>query len=118
MRRVRRATRHALHDERGFALLLVLLVLALVAVVSAEFAYSMRLEAAAVRAYKNGIIGNPLAEAALAQAVREIVSDAAYVVEEADGLLTFCTADRAPLPRLKREKVELTGGQFSYRITD
>jgi len=120
-----RATRRATHGsknsrtrERGFALVVVLLVLALVAVAGGEFAYSMRLEAAAVRAYKNGIIGNHLAEAALAQAVREIVSDAAYVVEEADGLLTFCTADRAPLPRLKREKVELTGGQFSYRITD
>jgi len=105
-------------NERGFALVVVLLVLALVAVAGGEFAYSMRLEAAAVRAYKAGIIGNHLAEAALAQAVREIVSDAAYAVEETDGLLTFCTAARVPLPRLKREKVELTGGQFSYRITD
>ena len=49
------------HDERGFALLVVLLVLALIAVVGAEFSYSMRLEASAVRAYKNGIIGNHLA---------------------------------------------------------
>ena len=118
MRRVRRATRHALHDERGFALLLVLLVLALVAVVSAEFAYSMRLEAAAVRAYKSGIIGNHLAETALEQAIREIVADTPYVVEDDDGLLTFYTADRRPLPRLRREKAEFGGGRYSYRITD
>jgi general secretion pathway protein K len=104
--------------ERGFALVVVLLVLALVAVAGGEFAYSMRLEASAVRAYKGGIIGNHLAEAALSQAIREIVSDAAFAVEEADGLLTFCTLQRAPLPRLKREKVPLAGGQFSYRITD
>ncbi|PYM91548.1 MAG: hypothetical protein DME04_18230 [Candidatus Rokuibacteriota bacterium] len=104
--------------ERGFALVVVLLVLALVAVAGAEFAYSMRLEAAAVRAYKGTIIGNHLAEAALAQAVREIVSDAAYAVEEADGLLSFFTPDRVSLPRLPREKVALGGGQFSYRITD
>src|SRR5947199_10621839 len=120
-----RATRRATHAsknsrtrERGFALLVVLLVLALVAVVGAEFAYSMRLEAAAVRAYKNGIIGNHLAETALEQAIREIVADTPYVVEDDDGLLTFYTADRRPLPRLRREKAEFGGGRYSYRITD
>ena len=118
MRRVGQATRQALHDQRGFALLLVLLVLALVAVVSAEFAYSMRLEAAAVRAYKSSIIGNHLAETALEQAIREIVADTPYVVEDDDGLLTFYTADRRPLPRLRREKAEFGGGRYSYRITD
>jgi len=45
-------------DERGFALIIALLVLALVAVVSAEFAYSMRLEAAAVRGYKSARAGD------------------------------------------------------------
>jgi general secretion pathway protein K len=105
-------------DERGFALLVVLLVMALVAVVGAEFSYSMRLEAAAVRAYKNGIIGTHLAETAIEQAIREIVADAPYVVEEEDGLLTFYGADRRPLPRLRREKAELNGGFYSYRITD
>ena len=105
-------------DERGFALLVVLLVMSLVAVVGAEFAYSMRLEASAVRAYKNGIIGNHLAETALEQAIREIVADAPFVVEEEDGLLTFYGADRRALPRLKRAKAELNGGFYSYRITD
>ena len=110
--------RLSIEDERGFALLVVLLVVALVAVVGAEFAYSMRLEASAVRAYKNGIIGNHLAETGLEQAIREIVADAPLVVEEDDGLLTFFTADRRPLPRLRRAKAELVGGQYSYRITD
>jgi general secretion pathway protein K len=104
--------------ERGFALLLVLLVLALVAVVSAEFAYSMRLEAASVRAYRNGVIGNHLAEAGIEQAIREIVADAPLVAEDGDGLLTFYTPERRPLPRLPREKVEFGGGRYTYRITD
>ena len=112
------AARRRRRDERGFALLVVLLVLALVAVVGAEFSYSMRLEAAAVRAYRNGIIGNHLAETAVEQAIREIVADAPLVAEEEDGLLTFYTLDRRPLPRLRREKAELPGGQYSYRITD
>ena len=97
---------------------MVLLVLALIAVVGAEFSYSMRLEASAVRAYKNGIIGNHLAETALEQAIREIVADAPLVAEDDDGLLTFYTVDRRALPRLRRAKAELLGGQYSYRITD
>ena len=109
-----------MRDERGFALILVLLVMAVVGVVGAEFAYSMRLEAAAVLAYKQRIVATHLAEAAVAQAVRELVADAAYVSVDDSGLLTFYTGDRPPLPlpRLPREKVEFPGGQFSYRITD
>jgi general secretion pathway protein K len=113
-----RGARPPRSDERGFALLVVLLVLALVAVVGAEFAYSMRLEASAVRAYTHGIIGTHLAETALEQAIREIVADAPLVLEDDDGLLTFYTADRRALPRPRRTKAELVGGQYSYRITD
>jgi len=46
--------------ERGFALIVVLLVMAIVGVVGAEFAYSMRLEATAVRAYKDRILASHL----------------------------------------------------------
>lgn len=105
-------------QERGFALIVVLLVMAVVGVVGAEFAYSMRLEASAVRAYKEGIVASHLAEAAVAQAVRELVADAAYVAADDKGLLTFYTAERLPLAHLPREKVDFPGGQFSYRITD
>ncbi|MBI2161880.1 MAG: general secretion pathway protein GspK [Candidatus Rokubacteria bacterium] len=105
-------------DERGFALIVVLLVLAVVGVVGAEFAYSMRLEAAAVRAYKDGIIGTHLAEAAVAQATREIVADAPYVTADERGLLTFYTRERQELPRPAREKVEFGGGLYSYRLSD
>ena len=105
-------------DERGFALIVVLLVVAVVGVVGAEFAYSMRLEAAAVRAYKDGIIGTHLAEAAVAQATREIVADAPYVTADEGGLLTFYTRERLELPRLPREKVEFGGGHYSYRLSD
>ncbi len=107
-----------MRDERGVALIIVLLVVAIVGVVGAEFAYSMRLEAAAVRAYKDGIIGNHLAEAAVAQATREIIADAPYVSMDNKGLLTFYTAERLALPHLPREKVDFPGDQFSYRITD
>ena len=107
-----------MRTERGFALIVVLLVMAIVGVIGAEFSYSMRLEATAVRAYKDGILARHLAEAAFAQAVREIVADSRYVAYDEHGLLTFYTQDRLPLPQLPREKVDFEGGQYSYRITD
>ncbi len=109
---------HPASSERGFALIVVMLVMALVGIVGGEFAFSMRLEASAVRAYKDGITGAHLAEAALAEASREIIADSKYVGLDDAGLLTFYGADRLPLPHLPREKVEFPGGQFSYRITD
>ena len=105
-------------DERGFALVVVLLVLALVSVVAAEFSFSMRLEAAAVQAYKSGITAGHLAETAVAQAIREIVGDSAWVGLDERGLLTFYTQAGVPLPHLPREQVEFTGGRYSYRISD
>jgi general secretion pathway protein K len=105
--------------DRGFALVAVLLVLGLLGLVGAEFAYSMRLEATAARAYKEGIAAAHLAEAGVEQAIREIAGDAAYVAIDDDGGLTFYARDGKALPRLPRTAVPLgTVGTFTYRITD
>jgi general secretion pathway protein K len=105
-------------DRRGFALIAVLLVLAIVGVIGAEFAYSMRLEATSVRTYKDALTAAHLAEAAVEQAVREIAGDVAFAVTDADGSLTFYNRDRTALKRLPRTNVPLGTGQFTYRITD
>jgi general secretion pathway protein K len=107
-----------MNDRRGFALIAVLLVLAVVGVIGAEFAYSMRLEATSVRTYKEMLIAAHLAEAAVEQAVREIAGDVAFAATADDGSLTFYTRDRFALKRLPRANVPLGGGQFTYRITD
>jgi len=104
--------------ERGFALIAVLLVLALLGVVGAEFAYSMRLEASSVRAYKDHVIATHLAEAALAQAAREIVADFDFACMSEDGEVAFYTKDGKPLARQPRTKVPLGPGQFSYKLDD
>jgi general secretion pathway protein K len=104
--------------EGGFALIAVLLVLAMLGVVGAEFAYSMRLEATSVRAYKDGIIGTHLAEAAIAQATREIVADFDFACAAEDRQVTFYTRDGRMLPRLPRTKVALGGGEFAYTLDD
>ncbi len=105
-------------DARGFALVAVLLVLALLGVLGAEFAYSMRLEASAVRAWKEAVLAAHLAEAAVEQAVREIAGEGAWVGLGEDGDLTFYARDGRALPRLPRRRVPLGAGEFSYRLSD
>jgi general secretion pathway protein K len=107
-----------MNDRRGFALIAVLLVLAIVGVIGAEFAYSMRLEATSVRTYKDMLTAAHLAEAAVEQAVREIAGDVAFAVTDADGSLTFYNRARTALQRLPRTNVPLGTGQFTYRVTD
>jgi general secretion pathway protein K len=104
--------------ERGFALVAVLLVLGLLGIIGAEFAYSMRLEASAMRAWRDNISAGHLAEAGVEQALRELSGDVAFASESVDGLLTFYNQQRVALPRLPRVRVRLGGGEFSYRITD
>jgi general secretion pathway protein K len=97
----------------------VLLVLAIIGVVGAEFAYSMRLEASAVRAYRDGILAAHLAEAGIEEAIREVLAvNAAYVALDDDGALTFYTRERTALPRRPRAKVPFGPGQYSYRSSD
>lgn len=105
-------------NERGFALIAVLLVLAMLGAVGAEFAYSMRLEASSVRAYRDGVIATHLAEAALAQATREILVQFDLTCLGDDGEVTFYTRDGLALPRLPRKKVPLGPGHFSYKLDD
>ena len=106
-----------MRGERGFALLAVTLVLALLAIVVGEFAFSMRLEATMVRSYREEIVGRHLVEAAVQQAIREILTDS-RLVGLADGGLTFFRLPARALPHLPRSGVPLGRGTFSYRITD
>ncbi len=109
--------------ERGFALLSVMLVLTVLSVVVTEFAFSMRLEASMSRSFKEGLLAQHLAEAAVQQAIREILSQAPIHGVDETGALVFYRA--APgsllptrLPALPRVRVPFGPGEFSYRITD
>lgn len=109
--------------EGGFALLAVMLVLALLGVVVAELAFSMRLEASMVRSYKETVLATHLAEAAVEQAIREVLSGAQIQALDENGQMVFYrTGVGQPtptlVPPLTRERVPLGPGQFSYRITD
>ena len=115
--------RRPARDERGFALLAVILVMTLLAVVVTEFAFSMRLEASMVRAYRDGVLARNLAEAGVQQAIREILSDTNVHGLDESGQVTFYTVPAGStalkqLPSLERTQVPLGSGAFSYRISD
>jgi general secretion pathway protein K len=111
-------------DERGFALLTVMLVLTLLTVVVIELAVAMRLEAAMSRSFKEQLLALHLAEAGVHQAIREIQSEGSIQATGADGQLAFyrVASSGAPtatrLPALPRTRVPLGRGEFSYRISD
>lgn len=110
-------------NERGFALLVVMLVMALLAIVVTELAMSMRLEASMVRSYKDVTLATHLAEAAVQQAIREILGPASIQALDEDGTLSFyrvvgTSTLLAKQSRMPRHRVALGAGEFSYRISD
>jgi general secretion pathway protein K len=110
-------------NERGFALLAVMLVMTLLAIVVTELSMSMRLEASMVRSYKDVTLATHLAEAAVQQAIREILSPVSIQALDEDGTLSFyrivgTSALLVKLSRLPRQRVALGAGEFSYRISD
>lgn len=112
-----------MRNERGFALLSVLLVLALLAVVVTEFSVSTRLESSMIRSYRDGVLATHLAEAGVQQAIREILGPGTVSALDDDGSLSFFRAPEGAvvptkLSRLPRQRVPLGAGEFSYRISD
>jgi type II secretory pathway component PulK len=113
----------AADGQQGFALLAVMLVMSLLGVVLAEFAYSMRLEGSMVRAYKESVMATHLAEAGVHQAIREILGGGAIAGLDEDGQVAFYRlppgqTTMTRIPALQRSRVPLGPGEFSYRITD
>lgn len=112
-----------MRNERGFALLSVMLVLALLAVIVTEFSASTRLESSMIRSYRDGVLATHLAEAGVQQALREILGPGTVVALDDDGSLSFYKTPDAgavslKLGRLPRQRVPLGAGEFSYRISD
>ena len=112
-----------MRDERGFALLAVMLVMTLLAIIVTELSMSMRLEASMVRSYRDVTLANHLAEAGVQQAIREIAGLGNIEGLDEDGTLSFyrsvgTSALLVKQSRLPRQRVPLGAGEFSYRISD
>jgi len=83
----------------------------------------MRLEASTSRSFKDSLLAQHLADAAVQQAIREILSQAPIqVLDETGALIFYQAATGSPLPvrlpPLPRVRVPSGPGEFSYRISD
>src|SRR5262249_56117776 len=84
-------------SETGIALVVVLLLLALLLPIVAEFAQAMRLEAVATSNYRASIAETWLAQAAYQRALAEILPDSLAQEPHLKGALPFPPAP-PPLP--------------------
>jgi general secretion pathway protein K len=111
--------------QRGIALVIVLLVLALLLTIAGEFALAMRLEGRTTLNFGATVAAGHLAQAGYHRAVAEILRSVSQpganppaVYLDETGLLVFrrspVVAPKAPT----REDLPLGPGRFSYRLTD
>jgi general secretion pathway protein K len=107
-----------LPSDRGFALVVVLPVLALLLLTVGEFAATMRVEAVAAANFQAWRREAWLAEAGYQRAVAEILPDAVAHELDAGGLLAFRRTALEPARVPERLDVALGDARFSYRITD
>jgi general secretion pathway protein K len=118
----------ALAGERGVALVIVLLVLALLLTIAGEFALAMRLEGRTTLNFAASIAAGHLAEAGYQRAVAEILRSVGppgsnppvVYVDKATGLLVLERPSALGLLAKppSREDLPLGTGRFSYRIDD
>lgn len=105
-------------DERGLALVIVLLVLSLLLAIAGEFALAMRLEGTTTLNFRAAVAAGYLAEAAYQRAVAELAPDATAHHLDETGLLVFRRSRTEAAKAPNRRDIALGPGRFSYRITD
>jgi len=104
-------------DERGVALVIVMLVLSLLLAIAGEFATAMRVEGKTALNFRGTVAAGYLAEAGYQRALVELGPEPiAHVLDQ--GVLVFRRARVELLKPPAREDIALGPGRFSYRITD
>jgi general secretion pathway protein K len=105
-------------NDAGVALVIVLLLLALLLTIVAEFAQAMRLEAVTATNFRSSLSEAWLAEAGYQRALAEILPEALTHEIDAGGALLF-RRSRLGIPTVpERHDLRIDSGRFSYRITD
>jgi type II secretory pathway component PulK len=114
----RASLRSRTRNDAGVALIVVLLLLALLLTIVAEFSQAMRLEAVTATNFRSSLAETWLAEAGYQRALAEILPDALAHELDAGGALQFRRA-RIGIPTVpERLDLHIDQTRFSYRITD
>jgi general secretion pathway protein K len=114
----RRAHPGSSPSDAGVALIVVLLILALLLTIVAEFTQAMRLEALTARNFRSVISETWLAEAGYQRAVAEILPDAVAHELDTGGALAFRRARLGTPTVPERLDLRVDPGRLSYRLTD
>jgi general secretion pathway protein K len=104
--------------DAGVALLVVMLLLALLMTIVAEFAQAMRLEAVTATNFRSGLSETWLAEAGYQRALAEILPDVLANELDQKGTLVFRRARLTTPKTPERLDLPLGSGRLSYRLTD
>jgi general secretion pathway protein K len=115
---IRRARPAGSESDAGIALIVVLLILALLLTIVAEFAQAMRLEAVASTNFRSALSETWLAEAGYQRALAEILPDALSQELDVKGALVFRRARLGTPPVPTRTDLRVDPGRVSYRLTD
>jgi len=105
-------------EQRGLALVIVLLVLSLLLTIAGEFALAMRLEGTTTLNFRASVASTYLAEAAYQRALVELASEVVAHERDPQGQLVFRRSRTDPPKPVARQDIALGPGRFSYRITD
>ncbi len=105
-------------DERGVALVIVLIVLSLLLTIAGEFAASMRVEGLTTLNFWAAVASSYLAEAGYQRAVAELVPEAIAHYFDQDRLIFRRSPTEVKLKPLVRQDIALGPGRFSYQISD
>ena len=105
-------------NERGLALVIVLLVLSLLLAIAGEFALAMRLEGTTTLNFRAAVAAGYLAEGAYQRALAELAPDAIAQHLDETGLLVFRRSRNETVKAPDRRDIALGPGRFSYEITD
>ena len=105
-------------NERGLALVIVLLVLSLLLAIAGEFALAMRLEGTTTLNFRAAVAAGYLAEAAYQRALAELAPDAIAQHLDETGLRVFRRSRNETVKAPDRRDIALGPGRFSYEITD
>lgn len=106
-------------DARGFSLVIVLWVIAILMVIVTEFAFTVRVESGAVRNYKDEVLARELSIGGINRAVSEISEDYAAVTLDDEGRLVFQKRVEGVLRAVKAQReFDMGEGRVSYAIED
>lgn len=111
--------REAIGSESGFSMILVLVIMALLMIIAAEFMYTVRVESGSTRNFKDGASAHGLAMAGINMAMAEILGDYDIVGLDENGALAFYRKESGLTPHQRPDtQFPLGHGMVSYTIID